>query len=109
MLHETSNWGDIEDTVAAVGHTVVYFSASWCDPCKRTKPQYARASVIDLGANYFLVDIDELDDKSVLEKFGVMSIPALIFITKDSWTKIEARTAEAIVSEVANIYHDYTI
>lgn len=109
MLHETFNWGDAEDLIAEKGFAVVYFSASWCEPCKKVKPQYARAAVKDAATSYLLIDIDELDDKGVLERFSVMSIPTLVFVAKDGWQKIEARTGEAIVAEVEDIKSNYIL
>ena len=57
MLKITDNMQEI----AAEENAVVYFTASWCQPCKQLKPIYAKAGMTDENTNYFVVDIDFID------------------------------------------------
>ncbi len=66
-------------------NNAVYFSASWCAPCKVTKPivekvQSEREETIQI------IVIDEIDESLLDEirtEFGVRSVPTTIFF-KDS-------------------------
>lgn len=57
---------------------VIDFSASWCPPCQQLKPIYAKlASKYEGKVTMVTVDVD--DNHDMAEKFGVQSIPTLIF------------------------------
>jgi thioredoxin 1 len=101
MLHTTNNFEDVESTVLRRGDAVVYFTASWCVPCRQIKPQFARASVIDADRDYFLVDIDETP--GVVERFGIQSVPTIIAFYGLDEFRVAARTANEIVQEVSAI------
>ena len=67
------------DSVIGSGITLVDFWASWCGPCKMQAP------VIDqLGDKYegkFKVAKVNVDDEpSIAARFGVMSIPTVVFL-----------------------------
>lgn len=55
---------------------VLYFTADWCNPCKRTKP-FAE-ELISEGYNIKFIDADsELD---MIKNFKILSIPTFILI-----------------------------
>ena len=41
-------------------NAIVYFTATWCQPCKLIKPQFARAGTIDKENKYYIVDVDNM-------------------------------------------------
>lgn len=95
MLNQTTNYEDVFQD----DNAVVYFTATWCQPCKALKPQYARASVIDTTKNYYMFDVDKLD-KQVLDKYKIMSVPQIFLMNKGEVIKsISSRVAEEIVNE----------
>lgn len=60
---------------------VIDFSASWCPPCQQLKPIYAKlASKYDGKVTMVTVDVD--DNHDMADKFGVNSIPTLIFFDR---------------------------
>jgi thioredoxin-like negative regulator of GroEL len=81
---------------------VVYFTAPWCGPCVQLKPQVARAGTIDSNHQYYVVDVDKID-QSVLDEFSISSVPHIFFIQdREVVREIKSRQAEAIVEEVNN-------
>jgi thioredoxin 1 len=84
----------------AENECVVYFTASWCNPCKQLKPHYGRVSVIDPDTNYYLVDVDSID-QDVLKSYNVLSIPQIFVMEKGKITNtILSRKAEDILEEL---------
>ena len=59
------------------GVNVVDFSAEWCAPCKVMKPIFEESSSEGGDFKFGAVDIDK--DGDLAQKFGVMSVPTLIF------------------------------
>ena len=64
--------------------TVFDFTATWCGPCKATRPVLE-----DLSSEYekkkaevkfFSIDIDEEDNKPIDEKFDIKAVPTVVFL-----------------------------
>jgi len=84
----------------AENECVVYFTATWCNPCKQLKPHYGRVSVIDPEINYYLVDVDSID-QNVLKSYDVLSIPQIFVMEKGKITNtILSRKTEDILEEL---------
>jgi thioredoxin 1 len=84
----------------AENECVVYFTATWCNPCKQLKPHYGRVSVIDPETNYYLVDVDSID-QNVLKLYNVLSIPQIFVMEKGKITNtILSRKTEDILEEL---------
>ena len=66
MLEVTN---DMEKTQQ--GTAVVYFTAAWCVPCRQLKPQFAKAGTIDKDNNYYIVDVEQIDN-TYLEKYEML-------------------------------------
>ena len=91
--------GDIEKALS-LDSSVIYFTASWCQPCKQLKPIYAKAGMSDSNNQYFIIDIDTIDNK-YLERYNIKSVPTLFLMNKEEVVKtITARTAEEIIEQV---------
>ena len=54
------------------------FSATWCGPCQRTKPNFLalKESVTDVECQ--LVDVD--DEGHLAEKYNIMSVPTFVLL-----------------------------
>ena len=59
---------------------VLYFSASWCVPCKQMKPIVEKLEA-DTGVNFRKIDIDT--DHITPEKYRVMSVPSFVLVDDD--------------------------
>ena len=66
------------DEVTSKGDVLVDFFASWCGPCKMLAPELEE---IKDKVQIMKVDIDENLD--LCKRFGVMSVPTLIYFKKD--------------------------
>jgi len=58
--------------------TVYYFTADWCQPCKRTRPIVEELSREQAVAIFRIIDVD--DTFELARKFEVRSIPTFILI-----------------------------
>jgi thiol-disulfide isomerase/thioredoxin len=85
-------------------NAIVYFTATWCQPCKLIKPQFARAGTIDKENKYYIVDVDNIDPE-YLGIYNIMSVPQILILSYgDLVQKIEGRTSEEILEEVKNVH-----
>jgi len=57
------------------------FTAKWCEPCKQFKPVLIEALKSFNGLKYREIDIDK--EKEVAEKYGISSVPTLVFFNDD--------------------------
>lgn len=74
LIEEINNWES---------YTVLYFTATWCGPCKQISPfieELDKNSEI-LNVKFLKIDVDEADD--LCEKFEVQSMPTFIFLDKE--------------------------
>lgn len=96
MLKITDNVSDFKEE----DDCVVYFTAEWCGPCKALKPQYARVAVMDPENNYYMLDVDKID-QNLVKYYGIQSIPQVFVMKKGEVQKtIKSRTAETILREL---------
>jgi thioredoxin-like negative regulator of GroEL len=97
MLKLTNNMAE----VALSDKSVVAFTAEWCQPCKQLKPHFAKAAVLDKNNDYFVVDVDKIDNKYI-EQYNIKGIPAIFVMSNNEVVRnVSARTTESIIEEVA--------
>ena len=81
-------------------NAIAYFTAEWCQPCKKLKPEMAKAGMKDNNYTYFVIDVDRVDGK-LLAEYNIKSVPTVIKMNKGKEIKrISSRTSEAIIEEV---------
>lgn len=89
------------DLIKSSKNSVVAFTATWCGPCARLKPEFARASVLDKDRNYFMIDVDNID-KKYLEEYSIKSVPSVFMFNDGNIVKkIDSRTAPEILKEAS--------
>lgn len=76
---------------------VVYFTASWCDPCNQMKPYWRHKAIVEQlkkyrgtknnnrGVKYkpFKIDIDLEKNNAIMKKYRVLGIPCIILMTNN--------------------------
>jgi len=81
-------------------NAVVAFTASWCQPCKALKPQFAKAAVIDKDTPYYVVDVDKIGSEYI-NQYGIQSIPQVFKMNHGIINKkIVGKTSEEILNEL---------
>lgn len=56
--------------------TVYYFTADWCQPCKRTRPIVEELNREQTTAGFQIIDVD--DNLELVKTFGIKSVPTFI-------------------------------
>ena len=77
--------------------TILYFTADWCGPCKKTRP-----IVEELNKDLSLINIKIVDVDSEMElakKFEIKSVPTFIVIENNEETNrvVGAQTKQSLV------------
>ena len=71
------NERNFDQEIAAHPLAVVDFYATWCGPCKMLAPILDGVAEETPDVAFFRVDVDQAPD--LARRFGVMSIPTLIY------------------------------
>ena len=58
--------------------TILYFTASWCGPCKALAPRMVKLAD---QINYRKIDVDTNQDLSI--KYGVRNVPSLVLVDEN--------------------------
>ena len=76
---------------------LINFTASWCGPCKKLKPELTRLSQDGKYSNviFYKVDIDECEE--IANKLKITSVPTTLLVKNDN---IFARISGANLSEI---------
>lgn len=56
--------------------TVYYFTADWCQPCKRTRPIVEELNREQSVAGFQIIDVDDSGD--LVKSFDIKSVPTFI-------------------------------
>ena len=56
--------------------TVYYFTADWCQPCKRTRPIVEELNREQTTAGFQIIDVD--DNTELVQNFNIRSVPTFI-------------------------------
>ncbi|RYH05115.1 thioredoxin [archaeon] len=80
---------ELESTIAGHGKKVLYFTASWCPPCRMIAPIFQKMSTEFSDVKFVKIDIDEYGDAA--SAFNIRSVPTFVFM-KDSELKSQVST-----------------
>jgi thioredoxin 1 len=58
--------------------TIYYFTADWCQPCKRTRPIVEELNREQITARFQIIDID--DNLELVKNFNIKSVPTFIVL-----------------------------
>jgi thioredoxin 1 len=60
---------------------ILYFTADWCNPCKKTKPIVEELNREQIMAKFFIVDVDS--EIEMTKDFEIRSVPTFV-VMKDN-------------------------
>eukprot|EP01039_Chlorochromonas_danica_P004423 gene4423-4846_t len=69
---------DLDKIINEDGLKVLYFTASWCPPCKMIAPAFQKLSEEYQAIKFVKIDIDEFGDTA--SSFSIRSVPTFIFL-----------------------------
>ena len=61
--------------------SILYFTADWCNPCKKTKPIVEQLNTEQIMAKFFIIDVDS--DIEMTKDFEIKSVPTFV-VMKDN-------------------------
>ena len=59
--------------------TIYYFTADWCQPCKKTRPIVEELNRDQTTAGFQIIDVD--DNSELVKTFSIQSVPTFILFT----------------------------
>jgi thioredoxin 1 len=57
-------------------NTVLYFTAEWCGPCKKTRPIVESLNHDQTETRFYIIDVDI--EMEMAQDFGIKSVPTFI-------------------------------
>ena len=77
--------------------TIYYFTAEWCQPCKRTRPIVEELNRDQIVAGFQIIDVDV--NPELVKNFEIKSIPTFILFDNGIEIKREigGKTREQLV------------
>jgi thioredoxin 1 len=58
--------------------SILYFTAEWCNPCKKTRPIVEQLNTEQIMAKFFIIDVDS--DIERTKDFEIRSVPTFVVI-----------------------------
>ena len=91
VLGESSK---LDDIIKSDGSKVLYFTATWCPPCKKIAPVFEKMSEEFVATTFVKIDID--DHRELAERYRISSVPTF-----------KAFVGSTQVSEVSILFQHY--
>lgn len=63
----------LKDIIAKDGSKILYFTATWCPPCKKIAPVFEKMSKDFAKTTFVKIDID--DHRDLAEQYNISSVP----------------------------------
>ena len=82
---------------------ILYFTAGWCEPCKKTRPIVEQLNMDQTSVRFFIIDVE--DAKQMAKDFSITSIPTFILI-KDG-TQSSRITGQQSLKELQEMISSY--
>ncbi len=61
---------------------VLYFTASWCDPCKKISPLFEELAEKNKDINFFKIDVNENEKLATI--YNISSMPTFIYMKSNN-------------------------
>jgi thioredoxin 1 len=81
---------------------VLYFTADWCNPCKKVKPIVEELNREQIIAKFFIIDVDQ--ELEMASDFEVRSIPTFVLVedNQEVARTTGAKTREQLMEFINN-------
>lgn len=76
-MHEIQSKSEFNELVNSEKYVLVDFSAEWCGPCKRLKPQLEELSTHYKSVKFVKIDVDSQPD--LAETHSISAMPTIMF------------------------------
>jgi thioredoxin 1 len=82
--------------------TILYFTADWCQPCKRVKPIVEELNRESFPGIFQVIDVDI--EKEMAQTFEIRSVPTFILFDEGKEVNriIGAQSRQALLEFIAN-------
>ena len=80
-------------------NTVLYFTAEWCGPCKRTRPLVEDLNKDQSETRFYIIDVDI--EMEMATDFGIKSVPTFV-VMKDN-TEVHRTTGAKTKKELEDL------
>lgn len=81
---------------------ILYFTADWCNPCKKVKPIVEELNKDSADVKFQMVDVDS--EIELAKTFGILSIPTFIVI--EFGKEIKRATGAQTKEQLLSLMHD---
>lgn len=62
---------------SGTGQIVIYFSASWCQPCHSMKPVFAELARQTVNPEITFGTVDMAESPTIAQTYGIRSVPSI--------------------------------
>jgi thioredoxin len=104
-MHEIQNTSEFETLVNSEKYVLVDFSAEWCGPCKRLKPQLEELSQHYSNCKFVKIDVDAHSE--LAESHKVEAMPTIMFYVDGVLQKEFVRGAD--IDKIKTICHKFFV
>ena len=81
-MKQLTSTDSLDDLVSQNEHSLLYFSASWCGPCKSMTPIVESVSNL-MGNRISTIKIDVDNSENDAINYGIRSVPTVILVKND--------------------------
>ena len=75
-----ANLNDYKEKLEQSDYIVLFFTATWCGPCKVMYPLIEKLSENMNTCKFYKIDVDEESTEEIVDLYGVKSMPTFYFI-----------------------------
>jgi thioredoxin 1 len=89
------------------GKAILYFTASWCGPCKAIAPSFSSIAAANADAKILFVKIDVDDNAAAAEQHAIRAVPTFMAISGGkvikTWSGANVEALKTAVAELVAI------
>ena len=71
---------DYNEQIVTSEYIVLFFTATWCGPCKVMYPLIEKLSESMVNCKFYKIDVDDVETDEIVDLYGVQSMPTFFFI-----------------------------